>query len=280
LEALQRDPGNFQSALFGLQKNTRLLYIHAYQSYVWNSVVSKRVEKFGAKLVIGDLVLPPDSKEYGDRAPVEFITAENISSFTIWDVVLPLPGYSIKYPQNEQAEWYIELVKLDGFDNLDCFDSKNKAFAMRGTYRKVYCLPGDFEFEVKSYTNPNEPLVETDWDKMLQKDEKLRELEAKKIQVKHERREKERASQLENGEKVYEKRTPTDSTRDSSFNSSPKIGVVVAFSLPSASYATMLLREFLSNHDETERTVVEKGTEDPAEDEDPEAEDETAIDNC
>ena len=79
----------------------------------------------------------------------QFVTAENVSSYTIWDVVLPLPGNSIKYPKNEQADWYVELAKADGFDNLECFNCNNRAFAMRGTYRKVYCLPGDFEFEVR-----------------------------------------------------------------------------------------------------------------------------------
>ncbi|XP_003744717.2 pseudouridylate synthase 7 homolog [Galendromus occidentalis] len=281
LAALKKDPGNFQSALFGLQKNTRLLYIHAYQSFIWNSVVSRRLEMFGAKVVLGDLVLPPDSKEDGDRAPVEYVTAENITRFTIWDVVLPLPGFSIKYPDNEQAGWFIDIVKSDGFENLDCFSSNNKSFAMRGTYRKVYCLPKDLDFEIKSYTNPNEPLVETDWDALLKKDEKLRELETRKIQVKQDRREKERAAQLKNGEEIYERKKPAPPA-DGKVDSEEKIGVVLSFSLPAASYATMLLREFLSSDEEMEgeeeKTSVEKEAGCPVEDE--EVDDEDVVDAC
>lgn len=33
------------------------MYIHSYQSYVWNNTVSKRIEEYGLKAVPGDLVL-------------------------------------------------------------------------------------------------------------------------------------------------------------------------------------------------------------------------------
>jgi len=33
----------------------RLMYVHAYQSYVWNSVVSRRIREFGLVPRPGDL---------------------------------------------------------------------------------------------------------------------------------------------------------------------------------------------------------------------------------
>ena len=40
------------------------MYIHAYQSYVWNAIVSERVKMYGAESpVVGDLVYAEPPKE-------------------------------------------------------------------------------------------------------------------------------------------------------------------------------------------------------------------------
>lgn len=40
-----------------IPRNNRLMYIHSYQSYVWNTMVSRRIEEYGLRPVPGDLVL-------------------------------------------------------------------------------------------------------------------------------------------------------------------------------------------------------------------------------
>jgi len=56
-----------------IPRNLRLMYVHAYQSYVWNAVVSERIRKFGSDLpIVGDLVFddPPkkQKKRHGEAA--------------------------------------------------------------------------------------------------------------------------------------------------------------------------------------------------------------------
>lgn len=46
-----------------IPRNLRLIYVHAYQSYVWNLLVSERVREFGAgKPVVGDLVMEKEEE--------------------------------------------------------------------------------------------------------------------------------------------------------------------------------------------------------------------------
>ena len=53
---------DIMGALLRLQKHTLLLYMHAYQALVWNKVVTRRIEAFGEKVLIGDFVLHPEGK--------------------------------------------------------------------------------------------------------------------------------------------------------------------------------------------------------------------------
>jgi tRNA pseudouridine13 synthase len=52
---------SFQNSIKNLNKQLQVLFPHSYQSYIWNLSVSYRIEKFGKKLIIGDIVKKHDS---------------------------------------------------------------------------------------------------------------------------------------------------------------------------------------------------------------------------
>lgn len=131
------------------------MYIHAYQSLIWNEIVSRRIAAHGLNLCEGDLVyvdtmevcndhLDDDQIEMNEenddddeqpanatantdqvsnvsrfQAMVKPLTRSDIDSnkYSIFDVVLPLPGHDITYPSNECAQWYEERLKRDNLSS-------------------------------------------------------------------------------------------------------------------------------------------------------------------
>uniref|UniRef100_W5NEK4 Pseudouridine synthase 7 n=1 Tax=Lepisosteus oculatus TaxID=7918 RepID=W5NEK4_LEPOC len=139
---------------FGLiPRNNRLMYIHSYQSYVWNCMVSRRIEAFGLEAVPGDLVL-----RGGTAVP---LSQEEAASHTIHDVVMPLPGFDVIYPAHHIGEGYREMLSADGLD-IDNMRHKIRDYSLSGAYRRILLRPQDVRWEVISYDDPRIPLVHTD----------------------------------------------------------------------------------------------------------------------
>ena len=70
------------------------------------------------------------------RCKVKPITEEDIvnGTYTITDVVLPLPGYDITYPANVINDWYCEMLTKDGIDK-DNMRHQIKDYSLSGAYR-------------------------------------------------------------------------------------------------------------------------------------------------
>ncbi|KAM6937289.1 pseudouridylate synthase 7 homolog [Xenentodon cancila] len=146
---------------FGLiPRNNRLMYIHSYQSVVWNTMVSRRIEAFGLKAVEGDLVLR------GTKA--HLLSAEEAESHSIHDIVMPLPGFDVIYPSHPVGEGYRELLAADGL-NIDNMRHKVKDYSLAGAYRRVLIRPTNVSWEVIHYDDPRISLVHTDFEKLENK---------------------------------------------------------------------------------------------------------------
>ncbi|KAJ7515119.1 hypothetical protein O6H91_23G071800 [Diphasiastrum complanatum] len=58
LVSLKRSPGNFLQAISNIPRTLRMMYVHSYQSYLWNHAATRRVQRYGVQAVVeGDLVL-------------------------------------------------------------------------------------------------------------------------------------------------------------------------------------------------------------------------------
>ncbi|XP_068459094.1 pseudouridylate synthase 7 homolog [Clinocottus analis] len=144
---------NIVNAFEMIPRNNRLMYIHSYQSVVWNTMVSRRIEAYGLKAVEGDLVLK------GTTAHV--LSAEEAEGRSIHDVVMPLPGFDVIYPTHPVGEGYRELLTADGLD-IDNMRHKVRDYSLAGAYRRILIRPTDVSWEVVQYDDPKISLVHSD----------------------------------------------------------------------------------------------------------------------
>ncbi|KAG9332897.1 hypothetical protein JZ751_014427 [Albula glossodonta] len=129
-------------------------------SFVWNSMVSRRIQAYGLRAVSGDLVLR------GGSAHV--LTEAEAASSSIHDVVMPLPGFDVIYPTHHVGEGYREMLKADNLD-IDNMRHKIRDYSLAGAYRRVIIRPKDVNWEVIHYDDPRISLVHSDLEKLENK---------------------------------------------------------------------------------------------------------------
>jgi tRNA pseudouridine13 synthase len=126
---------DYLEAINQIPRNLKSMYLHAYQSRVWNEMTSLRHIKYGCKLVKGDIVrLPSDDDQEGFRGLGNVKVIEDdidLDTYTYLDLVLPLPGHAVTYPSNEIGKAYKEFMALDGFDPED-MKRKQPDFSLPG----------------------------------------------------------------------------------------------------------------------------------------------------
>jgi tRNA pseudouridine13 synthase len=130
LQGLKRSNDSLD-AIKCLGFSVRMFWINAYQSYVWNTMASQRILRLGPNVVEGDLIVDEHGK-------IHLVDASNVTTAKFEEVVLPLPGYSVQYPQNEIGELYDTMLKKEKV----CFDKDAPPEGTaKGGYRRLICRP-------------------------------------------------------------------------------------------------------------------------------------------
>jgi tRNA pseudouridine13 synthase len=165
VNSLARDPLNYEKAFSCINKTMRMMFIHAVQSYLWNHVVSNRIETFGGKVLEGDLVLADPNSIDGEGIPeILVVSGEDISAnkYTLTDVVVPLIGSKTRDPANASADLFDTILLDKGLTREMMVKMEDRDFNSAGDYRKMICRPADVDFQVLEYTDPHQPLLQTD----------------------------------------------------------------------------------------------------------------------
>ena len=122
--------------------------------------------------------------------------------------MLPLIGPNTRDPENECGPMFDRLLKENGLTRSMIDNLKDRSFVCNGQYRKLLCRPTDVDYEVLEYSDELQPLLQND----------LMKLDGHQV------------------ERLVEKAKPGEKRLQA---------MVVGFSLPSSSYATMFMRELM-----------------------------------
>ena len=224
MHSLSRKPRDYKKAFGTIAKHMRSMFLHAYQSILWNKAASHRIEKGGAKEVMeGDLVLLDKNSEGRSSGlkgkQVHVVTQDDVETgkFSVSDFVLPLVGTRVELPTNCTADLFETLLEEDGLTFESFKNIQDRELALCGDYRKVICKPDDVDFEIKLYKDPLQPLIKTDL-MTIHGDE----LECVDLTC--------------NDQNVEDFNGGVDEK---------KVAMVIGFTLPPSAYATIALRELM-----------------------------------
>lgn len=167
LSSLEHHPLDYKRAYLCISKTMRMMFIHSVQSFLWNQVASYRLSKMPKSVVEGDLVYKCDHGSEGvveTKKEVRFVTVEDIASsrYTLKDIVLPLIGTKTLDPDNESGRQFSILLEQHGLTRQMLATLPDGDFDCPGDYRKLIGHPTDVDFEVLEYSDPRQPLIQTD----------------------------------------------------------------------------------------------------------------------
>ena len=221
LNSLVRKPCDYRRAFGCIPRNMRMMFLHAVQSFVWNHAASFRIDTLGRDVVVGDLVLIEDKSEADggsgtsglEGKSVRVVDKADIASkkYDMADVVLPMVGTKMQYPENESGSIFDSLLAKHGITKQQFGKVQDRELTFKGDYRKLVCKPADVDFEIHEYTDPLEPLIKTD----------LMKLEGVELDI-----------------------SPSKADRGNE-SKAILLGMAVGFTLPPSAYATITLRELM-----------------------------------
>lgn len=125
-----------------VDRRQRMMYVHAYQSYIWNKCASKRAEK-------GFKVLETDTVEY--KGKIKEPTKKSV----LQDVVIPLCEGDTK------DKMILDMMKEDGV-TTEMFRKIAKEYGINTEYRKFMAFAKDIEYSIVKHDNPDVQLINND----------------------------------------------------------------------------------------------------------------------
>jgi len=157
LKYLKDNPKDFVSALKTLPHNLLMMFVHAYQSYLFNRMVSLRLERELPlnDALVGDVVLPADSEGLPNKDTQVKVREHNLSKASEMVregkafVSAPLYGHRSKFSEGEQGDIEREVIEEENIEKEDFIIPEISSISSTGTRRNIFAPVKDLEWKLQ-----------------------------------------------------------------------------------------------------------------------------------
>lgn len=145
--------GNMEDAFSVLPRNLSIMFVHAYQSYIYNRILSERIGKleYYNEPQVGDIVLKIDdffNSDKGNEIAVNRMNLKKISDMVNADqlrVSIPLVGYDTELSGGSQGEIEARILEEEQVKPAMFRIQGHADLSSSGERRIISCKPIDFE---------------------------------------------------------------------------------------------------------------------------------------
>jgi len=166
LQHLVEKPNDYTGALEKLPRNLLTMFIYAYQSYLFNRILSKRIEQglpFD-QAIVGDVVLPIQKNQIMEdqidvtKSNLKKVNAQLQRGRGVVSSILP--GSDTTYASGDMGEIEQQIIQEENVDLRDFIIPEIPAASSYGTRRSIIAPFQEFTFSISNDTmHPKQKMV-------------------------------------------------------------------------------------------------------------------------
>jgi tRNA pseudouridine13 synthase len=153
---LMKQPGDFKRAVTRIPPRILTLMVHAYQSFLFNQLLSMRVKR-GLSYVLpepGDFLIAQNIAHAGRDAWL-YVTESTLEerreqvARMEYALALPSPGYATRLPPSEQSEMVKEVLENEQIKLKDFRDPQMRSLDAQGGLHRTSITLSDWEASIE-----------------------------------------------------------------------------------------------------------------------------------
>ena len=153
---------SYKKAYYSIAPAMRKMWESSLSSLIWNKLASTRIEQYGSEIVVGDTVFDKDLLK------AVIITEDNIKNYSIYDVVLLVPGFPATetstafWPELPGIDFNAVMKDLESHGVTYPFMLAKEHNVVPPEYRNVFIKPFALHYEIYQHELVNERVIATD----------------------------------------------------------------------------------------------------------------------